>query len=60
MIDLTVSFRPLNTSLQSRAYSLQGLRVQTHQESDLTILSTPLYENCQPRHFTEHTNPAIL
>ena len=33
---------------------------QTHQESNLTILSTPFYNAGQTRHFLKHVKRAIL
>ena len=62
MIDLTISFCPLNTSLH--ILSLQFIQVhrgQTYQESNLTILSTPFYETRQARqarHFMKHAKHA--
>ena len=43
-----------------RVYSLQVFRGQTHQESNLTILSMPFFETRQVRHFIKHAKHAIL
>ena len=60
MIGLAISCLPLNISLPIKIYSLQMPHRQTHQESNLTTLSTPFYKARQTRHFLKHVKHAIL